>query len=79
MTSCLPPKFGQNCLNGFNLVKRSHFLENSENWGQNDVIDPNLGKAVKNFPLKVSNNYFSQVYGLNFFLKMSLMGSLWSK
>ena len=35
-------------------------------WGQNDVTGQNLGKLVKKFSLKVSKNYFSQVYGHKF-------------
>ena len=31
--------------------------------GKNDVIGRNLGKEAKNLFLKVSKNYFSQVYG----------------
>ena len=42
------------------------FRENGQNWviwGQNGATGQNLGKLVKIFSLKVSKNYFSQVYG----------------
>ena len=35
-------------------------------WGQSGATGQNLGKVFKKFSLKVSKNYFSQVYGHKF-------------
>ena len=62
---------GKNVINGVNLVKIGHFLvkmvEIGSFGGQNNVI---MSKFVESgqiiFTLKVSKNYFIQVYGHNF-------------
>ena len=66
-------KFCKNVINAVNLVKIGHFWGKWSKLGhfggKNDVISQNFGQAVKKFSLKVSKNYFSQVYGNIFGLK----------
>ena len=64
-------KLAKNVINGVKLVKVGHFWSKWSKLGhfggQNDVICQSLGKVVKKiFTVKVSKNYFSQVYGHKF-------------
>ena len=63
--------FGQNVINGVNLVNIGQFGKNGHNWvilayfvGQNDIKCQNLGGSGQIIIfLIVSTNYFNQVYG----------------
>ena len=65
--------FGQNVINGVNLVKIGHFCENAQN---SDFLGAKLTPYVKIWG-KWSNNFFSKSFKILF--QSSLWTYIWSK